>query len=115
MPRSESLAARHIGLVSSERKHRLIFRVVLRPPTGKTAVAIVMVIPLLRLLKILDKSAARIAIVIFWTIHLVAITSKGEIARAYFLWFKSTEIDIPITRRGKIVSAVRLPPISKML
>ena len=41
--------------------------------------------------------------------------ATGLIARAYFLWFKSTEMDIPITRRGKIVSAVRIPPISKIL
>ena len=29
--------------------------------------------------------------------------------------FWSIEIDIPIARRGKIVSAVRIPPISKIL
>jgi len=41
--------------------------------------------------------------------------ATGLIAHAYFKWFKSTEMDIPITRRGKIVSAVRIPPISKIL
>ena len=29
--------------------------------------------------------------------------------------FWSIEMDIPIARRGKIVSAVRIPPISKIL